>query len=582
MLRSYFEALSGSRRRAAACLVLSIISGLAEAIGIAALLPLLSSNLSASAGGQSDWFGLSGDSLAFACVGVLVGLGLLAAVLRYFADSRLFAVQASVERSLRSKMTTALLQRRWSDYLQVTLGEGIKAAVLDGTQVGFGAYAVVQALGLGAIALTLGVVAFAVNPIMTVAVLGFGAGMGLVYHRVGGRSRDLSSEISAKAALITESTTDLLANAKFYRSTGLQNRALSRIHDQFSDWARRFAQVQSFLPATKLGGDSAGLVFIAVVLLVTIIALGSSLADALVFLALFYRLAPRLQTAQQLWLTARTQESWWVAWKTQYGACIDTAEAPPGTTEIVEPPKIEFDRVSLTYPGRPKPALDDLSCTIEFGQRLAVVGESGAGKTTMLDLVTGLLAPSSGAIRLNGVDLIELDKNSWRRRIGLVMQDSPILHGTVLENIAFSDAEPDEEQAWLAADMANLLDVIRALPDGIHTQVGQKGGTLSGGQRQRLALARALYGRPWLLVLDEATSSLDSESERIIQEALGSLHGKCSMLIVAHRLKTVQIADHILVLSHGRVVDEGSWDELSTRDGLFRKMLGAQLTDSRA
>jgi ATP-binding cassette subfamily C protein len=579
MLRTYSEALSGRRRLAAACVALLIFSGLAEAAGIAALLPLLSSSLSPSAGGRQEWFGLTGDELAMASIAALLGFGLLAAVLRYFADSHLYRLHATVELSLRSKMTTALLRMRWTEYLQMTLGDGIKAAVLDGERVANGAYALVQGLGVGAIAAVFFAVALAIQPLMTVAVLVFGGVTALLYRRVGRRSQQLSRELSLKSGMITESTTDLLTNAKFYRSTGLEHRALDRIHEHFADWARHYARVQRYLPLTKLGGDAAGLAFISGVLAVTVVALDQSIADALVFLALFYRLAPRLQSAQQLLLSARTHEPWWDAWKGQYDACLHAAEEPSGTLDVAAAPVIAFDTVSLTYPGRSIPALVDVSCTIAPGQRLAVVGESGAGKTTMLDLVTGLVRPTVGAVRLDGIALGDVEREAWRQRIGLVMQDSPVFHDTVLANIAFTDPEPDEERAWWAAETAHLGDVVRALPDGLHTQLGQKGGSLSGGQRQRLALARALYRKPWLLVLDEATSALDAESERVIHDALADLRGECSMLIVAHRLKTVEIADYILVLSGGRVVEEGTWDELSARDGLFRKMLAAQLAN---
>ena len=580
MFRAYFEALAGHRRRAAVCVALLMISGLAEVLGIGALLPLLSSNLSGSAGGRTEWFGLSGEALTIAAIGAFVGFGLGAALVRYLADSRIHGLFAEVEESLRSRMVTALLATRWTEYLQITLGDAVKAANKDGERVALGVMSLVLGLGAGAIALVFVVVAAVIEPLMTAAVLVFGVGIAVVYRRVGRRSHALGSELSVQEGLIVETTTDVLVNAKFYRSTGLEQRAVSGIHDQFADWARRFARVQRLRPATKLGADAAGIIVIAGVFAVTLIAGTSSLASVLVFLALFYRLTPRVQDAQQSLLIARTQESWWDAWSAQYDACLEAVEEPSGAVELACPPTIEFDRVRLVYPGRSTPALVDLSCTIEPGQRLAVVGESGAGKTTMLDLVTGLVRPTSGVVRIGGVDVAELQRDAWRQRIGLVMQDTPVFHGTVLENIAFTDAEPDEQQAWWAAEMAHLSDVVHALPDGLHTQLGQKGGTLSGGQRQRLALARALYRKPWLLVLDEATSALDTESERVVQEALSSLRGEWSMLVVAHRLKTVQIADYILVLARGRVVEEGTWSELSSGDGPFRRMLTAQRAEA--
>ena len=291
--------------------------------------------------------------------------------------------------------------------------------------------------------------------------------------------------------------------------------------------------------------------------------LDTSIAGPLVFLALFYRLSPRLQAAQQGYLQARTQVAWWHTWKEQYEAALAETDTPTGTRRFERPPRIELDDVSLTFPGRSVPAVAGLSCTIVPGECLGVVGESGGGKTTMLDVVTGLLAPTSGAVRLDGVDLADVDLQQWREHIGLVMQDSPIFYGTVLQNVAWTDRHPDEERARRAVEMANLTDVVERLPEGIHTHLGQRGGRFSGGQRQRLALARALYRDPWLLILDEATSALDSESERVIQSALASLRGSCSMLVVAHRLKTVQIADEILVLVNGRVVEAGTWDDLS-------------------
>ena len=226
------------------------------------------------------------------------------------------------------------------------------------------------------------------------------------------------------------------------------------------------------------------------------------------------------------------------------------------------------------------PAVHDVSWELPPGGCVAFVGESGGGKTTILDLVTGLMIPTSGQVALDGRDLRELDLEAWRHRVGFVMQDAPIFFGTVVENIAWGSATPDRARAEEAADLAHLGDVLRAMPEGLDTHLGQRGARLSGGQRQRVALARALYREPWLLVLDEATSALDSDSERVIHDALVSLKGECSMLVVAHRIKTVALADRILVLQGGRVVEDGSWDALMAADGAFRKMAAAQGIES--
>jgi ABC-type multidrug transport system fused ATPase/permease subunit len=578
MLKAYYEALAGSRRLAATCVVLLFVSGLAEALGIAALLPLLSSRLAPGAGGQSEWFGLTGDALILASIGALVVLGLLAAILRYLGDSKSYVLSFAVEYSMRSRIVTALMNMRWTAYQRMVVGEGIKSVLVEGEQVGLGTFALVQALGNAAVVAAFVAAAAVINPVMTAAVLVFGGLTALIYRRVGRKSQALSRELSGRGTVIGELTTDLLTNAKFYRSTGLGDRVRALVDIQFAAWAQQYGRVRRYIPATRLAADSAGLLFIGGALAGTLVVSGNSVASALVFVALFYRLAPRLQLAQQSVLQARTLVAWWYTWKEQYDTAAEAADESSGTRQFRKLPSIELDGVSLTYPGRVVPALTDVSCSIMAGECLAVVGESGSGKTTVLDLITGLLRPTAGAVRIGGAALEDVDLQEWRSHIGLVMQDNPAFQGTILENITWMDPEPDEDRARRVAAMAHLTEVIDGLPDGLETEIGQKGGHLSGGQRQRLALARALYREPWLLILDEATSALDSESEGLIQDALRTLRGSCSMLLVAHRLKTVQMADRILVLSHGQVVEEGSWDELSGRDGVFRRMLTAQLS----
>jgi len=211
------------------------------------------------------------------------------------------------------------------------------------------------------------------------------------------------------------------------------------------------------------------------------------------------------------------------------------------------------------------------------GKCVAFVGPSGSGKTTLLDLVLGLLPPTSGVLELDDVNLADVDRSWWQQRIGLVMQETPIFQGTLLDNIAWLDDEPDRDRALECAQRAHMTDVLAALPEGLDTPVGHRGSRLSGGQRQRVALARALYREPWVLVLDEATSALDAASELVIKEALADLKGQISIVLVAHQLRIVDVADEILVLEHGRVVERGTWSTLAGEPGgHFRTLLDLQ------
>jgi ABC-type multidrug transport system fused ATPase/permease subunit len=234
------------------------------------------------------------------------------------------------------------------------------------------------------------------------------------------------------------------------------------------------------------------------------------------------------------------------------------------------------EKVSFGYPGAEATVLADVSWLVRPGETVAFVGESGAGKTTMLDLVTGLLDPTAGRITIDGVPLTELDVEAWQSHIGLVLQESPLFHATVRANVVGDRAE-DEELVWSCLAAAHARGVVEELPSGLDTVIGERGGRLSGGQRQRLGLARALYREPWLLILDEATSALDSLSESLVLEALRGLHGNVSMMIVAHRLATVEMADRIYVLDAGRVVQSGSWSELlADTDGPFARIAAKQ------
>ncbi len=203
---------------------------------------------------------------------------------------------------------------------------------------------------------------------------------------------------------------------------------------------------------------------------------------------------------------------------------------------------------------------------------MALVGPSGAGKTTLVNLLPRLYDPTEGRVTFDGVDLRDAALKSLRRQIGLVTQETILFDATVRENIAYGEKSPPEEKVRAAARAACADEFIEALPEGYDTPVGEGASRLSGGQRQRLAIARAIYKDAPILILDEATSQLDTESEALIARALANLMQGRTTLVIAHRLSTVRRADRILVIDRGRIVEEGSHAELLTRPGLYRRL----------
>jgi ATP-binding cassette, subfamily B, bacterial MsbA len=253
----------------------------------------------------------------------------------------------------------------------------------------------------------------------------------------------------------------------------------------------------------------------------------------------------------------------------------------PGEGEASFQREIVFDRVSFRY-GTGDPVVSDVAFAMAKGRVVALVGPSGAGKTTLADLLPRFHDPTSGQILLDGVPLTRLTRRSIRALMGVVSQDTVLLNDTVHANIAYGSPGATREQVELAAAAANAAGFIAQLPQGYDTLLGERGTRLSGGQRQRIAIARALLRDPPILILDEATSALDTESERLVQQAIERLMRERTVLVIAHRLATVRDADEIVVLDAGRVVQRGTHEELFRAGGLYRRLYDLQFRDEES
>jgi ATP-binding cassette subfamily B protein/subfamily B ATP-binding cassette protein MsbA len=308
----------------------------------------------------------------------------------------------------------------------------------------------------------------------------------------------------------------------------------------------------------------------------------AGLPSLLTYLALTYRLASRLQNAmgylgavavhagslKRLNQILRTQDKEFMPVKGDLFTGLSSS--------------IEFKNVSLTYSNISTAALQDLSFQIKRGAVTAFVGFSGAGKSSVLDVLLRLFEPTKGSVVVDSKDLRDYSLESWRERLGVVSQDTYVFNDTIEENIRFGFLGATHEEIINAAQAAGAHEFIAQMPQSYQTVVGERGYRLSGGERQRVALARALLRNPDILILDEATSSLDSHTERLIQEFLEKFHQNKTIVLVAHRLSTVMKADQIIVLENGQVIESGKHDDLIRKNGRYSYLWRLQSEEQKA
>ncbi len=404
-------------------------------------------------------------------------------------------------------------------------------------------------------------------------------GISLVIAHSGERLRHLTREVQARLGSLTAFVQERLTGIEAVQLFGMEQREIAQFGDvnarNFRANMRVVRVISVLVPAVEFI-SAAGMLLLIYVAGYLAIKGPLHLGTLIAFGYVSQRLGSKLGLLGKIWLSGQQA----AAAGDRIFDILDAQEEVPEREDAVDMPRvggeITFRHVAFSYPDG-EAVLRDVDVEIGSGQVVALVGASGAGKTSMVNLVPRFYDPTEGRIEIDGIDIGSVKVRSLRSQIGIVPQEPILFSGSLRENIAYGRPEANSQEIEAAARAANADEFIRDLPKGYETTIGERGAKLSGGQRQRIAIARALLRDPRVLILDEATSALDAESEALVQDALERLMEGRTTLIIAHRLSTIQRADRILVLADGRIAEDGTHDELLRRAGVYRRLCEAQL-----
>jgi ATP-binding cassette, subfamily B, bacterial PglK len=576
-----------TRRRLALCVLGSIVAAGLEIIGVLAVVPLMQLLTGAPTdsgllGRVSDLFGDPPTNqlaviIALVVFGAFVLKALFTLAFRWWMAGFLSAQEAETSTAMLRRYLAAPywvhLQRHSQEFgrtLTQSVDQTYQLVVAGSITVMTEAAAVVA----------LAVVLLVMNPVPAVVAVVYFAIAGFAFERIVRAPATRAGEVFQNASLNMHVT--VMQTLQGIKEVKVR-RTSAYFLDRFARERRRYARarrVSTFL--TDLPRYALELVFVGGVAVLTAVTLAqgnsaTTLTTLALFLAAGFRMLPsliRIVASLQMVRTGIPAVQLVLDDVRSTDLLDAPADDPRETRRTPLRHELVVDDVTYRYPSSDALVLDHVTLTVQAGTSVALVGSSGAGKTTLVDVILGLHQPEQGRVLVDGAP-IDDDLAAWQRSIGLVPQDVYLIDDTLRANIALGEPDDliDEQRMAEAVRMAQLDEHVATLPQGLATTVGERGARMSGGQRQRLGMARALYRRPDVLVLDEATSSLDNETERRISDVIATLHGTMTVLVVAHRLSTVRSCDQVVLLEGGRVAAVGTFDEVCERSPSFAHLV---------
>jgi ATP-binding cassette subfamily C protein len=588
-LRAYLAMLAQvSRWHLIGVVIVSVLFSLSEGVGFALLLPTLQvAGLNLAGQGEAGRYAAIVSNVFVAMgmhpslivlLGVFVMLVGTRSVLGHIQSVWMYAVQQDVEHHLRRELYHAIADANWLFVCRSRATDFTHALTHEVDRIGSGTNLALVFAGEVVLGLLYMAIAFALSAGMTLLVLVSGGLLAFVFRGRTHAIEEQGEEVSTTNKSLYAATIEHLQSLKAAKTYGAEERNYSIFSDLSAEVVRANVNGvrQQAIAATWF--ELGSVMILAVVLFVSIRVLAVPPASILILLLLFARVMPRIMTGQYHYRAFVNMLPSFANLLDIQARCAAAAEPPVHPHDRLSLTReLAAEGVSFTYSRGRVPAVRNLSLVIPAGKVIALVGPSGAGKSTIADILMGLVIPDSGTLRLDGRPLGPEGARGWRDQIGYVAPDTFLFHDTIRANLKWARPDASEDEMLAALQQASALDFVAGLKDGLDTVVGDRGMMVSQGERQRLALARAFLRRPSMLILDEATNSLDSENEGRVLDAIESRRGALTVVLIAHRLSTIRWADLIYVVEDGAVVESGDWSSLSAiRDGRFRALWEAQ------
>ena len=544
--------------RSALALAALVLAGLFDGLGLSLLLSML--NL---ATGTSDDPSLPEQlALDFTAAlglspttGVLLGLGVgmifIKAAIMLLANRQVGYTVAHVATDLRLRLIQAVMNSHWGYYLNQPVGRLSNAVATEAHRASEGFYhgAVMATQIINAVIYAALAVLISWQAALAALILG-SALLGLLHLLVTSAGRAGQRQTGLLKSLLSVMT-DQLGAIKPLKAMGREQHVDALMAGQTRQ-LKQALKNQVFARAALIALQEPMLaILVAVGFFGMLVVMGLPMATVVILIFLIARAVNHLAKAQRAYQHLAISESAYWSLRSTIEEADDHREPEVGTASPQLKQAIRFEQVSFAYGA--EQLIEGLDLTLPAGQLTVIIGPSGAGKTTLIDLVVGLLQPDQGTITIDSQALSEINRRQWRNLIGYVPQDALLINDSVLHNLTLGQDALTEADALHALSQADALDFVTALPNGLHTELGERGGRLSGGQRQRLAIARALIHQPQLLILDEATSNLDSQSEQAVVETVASLKGQLTLLAVTHDEALLSVADQVIRLESGRI-----------------------------